>query len=65
MKAQKPKIIGYVTQEEKEHIVKRAHSLGMTIGAYIAEISMWDNRFDLIPQLRKGGNIICNGTKTT
>ena len=61
MPTEKIKIVGYVTQEEKDSIQKRAKELGMSIGAYYCELSMWDNRYNLIPQLRKGGSIICNG----
>ncbi len=58
---EKIKTIGYMTKEEKERIQKRARQMGMTIGGYLAEMAMWESRFTLLPQLRKGGNIICNG----
>ncbi len=61
MSSEKIKIVGYVTVAEKEQILESAKSLGMTIGSYLAEISMWQKRFNLLPQLRKGGSIICNG----
>ena len=61
MSSKKIKIVGYITPKEKERIQERARSLGMTIGSYLAEVSMWENRFALLPQLRKGGTIICNG----
>jgi hypothetical protein len=61
MSSEKVKIIGYVTPSEKETIQVRAKQLGMSIGAYYFELAMWDNRFNLIPQLRKGGSITCNG----
>jgi hypothetical protein len=61
MSSEKVKIIGYVTPEEKETIQTRAKELGMSIGAYYFELAMWDSRFNLIPQLRKGGSIVCNG----
>jgi len=57
----KLKIIGYVTPQEKELIQARAKKLGMPIGAYFHEIAMWDARNNLLPQLRKGGTITCNG----
>lgn len=62
MSSEKTRIVGYMTAEEKKRILERAQSLGMTIGSYLAEVNMWDSRFDLVPQLRKGGTIICNGT---
>jgi hypothetical protein len=61
MSTEKIKIVGYVTPEEKASIQERAKILGLSIGAYFNELSMWDNRHDLIPQLRKGGSITCNG----
>ena len=61
MEGEKKKVVGYVTQEQKDYIDKRAKQLGMTIGGYFFELAMWDNRHDLIPQLRKGGSITCNG----
>lgn len=56
----KHKIIGYVTTTEKAIIQKRAKMLGMSIGAYFFELSMWDNRDDLLPKLRQGDSIISN-----
>jgi hypothetical protein len=64
MPQDKVKIIGYVTQDEKDMILERARQLGMSIGVYLYENCMWENRFNLIPQLRKGGSIICNGKET-
>jgi len=61
MDTEKKKIVGYVTSEEKKLIDNRAKDLGMTIGTYFFELAMWDKRYDLIPQLRKGGSITCNG----
>lgn len=60
MATQKIKIVGYVTQEQKDTIHDRARSLGMSIGAYCAELAMWDKRYNLTPQLRIGGTIVCN-----
>jgi len=57
----KTKIVGYITPQEKDSIMERAKELGLTIGAYYSELAMWDNRYNLIPQLRKGGSITCNG----
>ena len=61
MSSEKIRIVGYMTAEEKDRILLRARSLGMTMGTYLAEVSMWECRYKLMPQLRKGGNIICNG----
>lgn len=61
MSREKVKLIGYVTPDEKQIVQDRAKELGMSIGAYCFELSMWDARHNLIPQLRKGGSIICNG----
>ena len=61
MAKDKCKIVGYITTEQKADIDARAKKLGLTVGAYFYELSMWDARYNLIPQLRKGGSIICNG----
>lgn len=61
MSSEKIKLIAYMTPQEKEIIKRRAKKHGMTIGAYCSELAMWENRFELLPQLRKGGSITCNG----
>lgn len=64
MTNRKVKVVGYVTLAEKATIQERAKELGMPIGAYCFEMAMWDSRYNLIPQLRKGGSITCNGKAT-
>jgi len=61
MSSAKVKLIAYMTPQEKEIIKQRASKHGMTIGAYCSELAMWDNRHNLLPQLREGGSITCNG----
>jgi len=62
---EKVKLVTYMTKEDKERYVTRADQLNVSMTAYITELCMWETRYNLLPQLRKGGTIVCNGKNKT
>lgn len=50
----KSKLTAYMTDEEKEQVKDRAKELGKTIGAYLAELAVWDKQLDLFRRARRG-----------
>jgi G:T-mismatch repair DNA endonuclease (very short patch repair protein) len=60
-KYKKVKLVAYMRKEDADRLRRRAQELNMTISDYMAEILMWEAKYDLLPQLRKGGSITCNG----
>jgi len=65
MSIPKVKLVVYTTAEAKLRTQQRANAFGMDASAFVNEVLMWEDRHNLLPALRKGGSIICNGKAKT
>ena len=54
MPSQKLRLTIYLTDKDKATIRKRASQVGRNMSDYIAELVMWDNRFEFIEHAREG-----------
>ena len=44
----------YLTDKDKATVKKRASQVGRNMSDYLAELVMWDNRFELVEHAREG-----------
>jgi len=61
MSTEKVQFKAYMTPAFKKKTKERALELGLCASTYVNELIMWECRHNLLPQLREGGSIICNG----